>query len=108
MPMDMERDRKGSAALRGRAKGAAPRFGGTIPSPQQMTPDEARMRSLMERLAMEQEMPPMVPTEPRMSDIPNMSTEEIMQYNRPQMDINDAVFGDSDPAAFIRRLLGGR
>jgi len=104
MPINNETDRKGSTALRGRANKAAPRFGGTIPSPKQMTVQEARERALMTR----PEMAPMLPDEPRMSDIPNMTTEELMQYNKPAMDINDAVFGDVDPAEFIRRLLGGR
>jgi len=102
--MDTERDRKGSAALRGRAKGAAPRFGGTIPSPQQMTLQEARERALMGR----PEMAPMLPQEPTMMDVPGMTPEQIAPYRRPARDINDAFFGDFNPAEFIRRFLGGR
>jgi hypothetical protein len=65
-----------------------------IPSPQQGPAVDPRAAAIMARLAAEAEMAPM--------------GEDGMQYNRPQMDVNDAVFGDVDPAEFIRRLLGGR
>ena len=83
-----------------------------IPSPVQMTPEEARRRSLMERM----QAGPMAPGNEaflRPEDLSNMSPEQLMRvnemYNKPQMDINDAFFGDSepvDPVEFIRRLLG--
>jgi len=65
-----------------------PRFGGSIPSPQQMTPEQARMRALMEQLQMggfsgEPPMQTRTPQEPRFSDIPNMTPEQLEQYNRP-------------------------
>jgi hypothetical protein len=104
MPMNNESDRKGSAALRGRAKKGAFRSGGTIPSPQQMTLQEARERALMGR----PEMAPMLPQEPRISDIPNMSTEEIAPYNRPAPDINDAFFGDFNFIDYLRNFGRGR
>jgi hypothetical protein len=69
----------------------ANRLGGTIPSPRQMTLEEARRRSLMER----PEMAPEAPMTP--GDIGGMSDDELArfseQYNMPQMDLNDAVFG---------------
>jgi len=97
-------NRRSSAQTRKRDNSAKPRFGGTIPSPKQMTMEEARKRSLMGR----SEMAPMVPKEPTFGDIPNMSPEEIEQYNRPAMDINDAFFGDINPVEYLRRLFGGR
>jgi len=62
-----------------------------IPSPQQGPVVDPRIAAIMSRIAAEPEMAPM-------DDM----------YNQPQMDINDAVFGDVNPAEFIRRLLGGR
>jgi len=104
VPMNNERDRKGSAALRGRVQNPKPKMGGTIPSPQQMTPEEARQRSLMGR----PEMAPMLPQDPTFGDIPNMSPEQLAPFNRPAPDLNDAVFGDVNPLEFLRRLFGGR
>jgi len=75
-----------------------------IPSPQQMTLAEARERALMGR----PEMAPMLPQEPTMQDVPGMTPEQIAPFNRPAPNLNDAVFGDVNPAEFIRRLLGVR
>jgi len=37
-----------------------------------------------------------------------MTPEQIAPFNRPAPNLNDAVFGDVNPAEFIRRLLGVR
>lgn len=81
-----------------------PRFGGTIPSPQQRGSMPSRrpameggdrmerervatLRSLLGQLEMPS--PPM----PTVRDMPGMTTEEMEPYNRPAGDINDAFFG---------------
>ena len=91
-----------------------PRFGGTIPSPQQMTPEQARIRALMEQLQMggfsgEPPMQTRTPQEPRVSDIPNMTPEQIAPYNKPADDLSDAVFGGTNPFDMLMKFLrGGR
>jgi len=89
-----------------------PRFGGSIPSPQQMTPEQARIRALMEQLQMggfsgEPPMQTRTPQEPRVSDIPNMTPDQIAPYNKPADDINDAVFGGTNPFDMFMRYLRG-
>lgn len=90
------------------------RFGGNIPSPQQMTPEQARIRALMEQLQMagfsgEPPNQTRTPQGRRFSDIPNMTTEEIAPYNKPADDINDAFFGGTNPFDMIMKYLrGGR
>ena len=53
-----------------------------------------------------------ISSQPRMSDVPNMSQEEIDMYNRPAMDINDAFFGPDrkrfDVVEFLMGLMGRR
>ena len=94
--------------------GDVARFGGNIPSPQQMTPEQARIRALMEQLQMggfsgEPPNQTRTPQEPRFSDIPNMTPEQIAPYNKPADDLGDAVFGGTNPfEMFMRYLRGGR
>jgi len=88
------------------------RFGGNIPSPQQMTPEQARIRALMERLQMggfsgEPPMQTRTPQGPRVSDIPNMTPEQIAPYNKPADDLSDAVFGGSNPFDMLMKFLRG-
>ena len=91
----MPNDKKYSAQLRGRAKG------GRIPSPKQMTPEQARAKSIKKRM-----------DRPTMDDIPELTPQEMQQYNRPAMDINDAFFGPDrkrfDIVEFLMGLTGGK
>jgi hypothetical protein len=91
----MPNDKKYSAQLRGRAKG------GRIPSPKQMTPEQARSKSIQKRMG-----------RPTMDDIPELTPQEMEQYNRPAMDINDAFFGPDrkrfDIVEFLMSLTGGK
>jgi|DEB0MinimDraft_10_1074344.scaffolds.fasta_scaffold17106_2 hypothetical protein len=92
----MPNDKKYSAQLRGRAKG------GRIPSPKQMTPEQARSMSIKKR---------MTNNRPTMDDIPELTPQEMQEYNRPAMDINDAFFGPDrkrfDVVEFLTALMGG-
>jgi len=94
-------------------------YGGDIPSPRQkgdnsnarplnVLPENMEreraitLRALMERLE---------PSSSQMSDVPNMSPDEIAQYNRPAMDASDAFFGPDrkrfDIVEFITNLISG-
>ena len=88
------------------------RFGGNIPSPQQMTPEQAQLRALLEQMGGFSGEPPnqtRTPQEPRFKDIPDMTPEQLEQYNKPAMDINDAFFGGTNPFdMFMQYLRGGR
>ena len=53
--------------------------------------DAARAAALQSRLF--DAGTPAPPINRRMSDVPNMTQDEIDMYNQPQMDINDAFFG---------------
>ncbi len=90
------------------------KIGGNIPSPQQMTPKQARIRALMEQLQMagfsgEPPNQTRTPQEPRFSDIPDMTPEQLEQYNKPADDLGDAVFGGTNPLEMLMKLFrGGR
>lgn len=64
--------------------------------------DAARAMALQSRMQMTEE--------PRVRDMPNMTTEETALYNRPADDINDAFFGPDrerfDIIEFIMGLIG--
>lgn len=113
------RNRRGSEAANKLL--SKPRFGGTIPSPQQRDSMPSRrpameggdrmerervatLRSLLGQL----EMP--TPPMPTMRDVPDMSPEEIAPYNQPAMDINDVFFGPDrkrfDIVEFLMNLRG--
>jgi len=87
------------------------RFGGNIPSPQQMTPEQARIRALMEQLRTggtgEPPMQTRTPQEPTFADIPDMTPEQLEQYNKPANDLSDAVFGGTNPFDMFMRYLRG-
>jgi hypothetical protein len=85
-------------------------YGGDIPSPQQMTPEQARMKSMSaaQLQAMMDAMQMRTP-DGMQSDMGSTVPGEGM--NRPAMDINDAVFGPDrkrfDIVEFITNLIGG-
>jgi len=84
------------------------RFGGNIPSPQQMTPEQAQLRALLEQMGGSSGEPPnQTRTAQEMG-----STVPGEGMNRPAMDINDAFFGPDrkrfDIVEFITNLIGGK
>ena len=81
------------------------RFGGSIPSPrQQGDPMEAaQLQAMMDA------MQARTPQEPTFADIPNMTPEQLEQYNKPADDLGDAVFGGTNPLEMLMNLFrGGR
>ena len=81
------------------------KIGGDIPSPQQMTPEQAQMRALMEQLQMagfsgEPPNQTRTPQEPRFSDIPNMTPEQLKKYNKPMGE------GETNPFDMLMEYLG--
>jgi len=106
-------DRGVTMRAREAKKAATPQFGGSIPSPKQMTPAEARERALMESLQMQGFAPQQPPADPMQSGIGGMSQEEIDRLNQPVYDINDIIFGPETRGMnlidmLVNSLRGGR
>jgi hypothetical protein len=96
-------------------KAAPPTFGGTIPSPTQMTPEQARQRAYLDILEREGFLPfsSTEVEEPMQSGFGDLSQEEIDRLNRPLYDINDMVFGPETRGMnlidmLVNSLKGGR
>jgi len=82
------------------------RFGGSIPSPRQMTREQAQLRALLEQMGGFSGEPPMqtrTPQGPTFKDIPKMTPEQLEQYNKPMGS------GETNPFdMFMQYLRGGQ